>query len=322
MATGTGRRDPHFPRHEPRRFTRTPPRAGRRVLAHISSELNASGRDGPRPGSAGGGRAAAGGAHRSINAPQRAAGPAASCGPLRRHGTGETIGQRWTRRTSREHHGGEPGLTCPHCRDVPGVFDGRVARRQLRRYRRRGPPKTTRMLLEALPPEGVEGRTVLDVGGGVGVVQHELLARGARLVINAEASPAYQDAARREAERRGALDRMEFYLGDFVEAAPAIPSADIVILDRVICCYPDMEALVDTSAAHARIAWGAVFPREHLPMRLALAVANLLLRLRRSAFRVYAHSTAGVEEVLRAQGFTPRVHRRTLLWQVTVWVRA
>ena len=213
-------------------------------------------------------------------------------------------------------------MTCAHCRDIPRFFDPKVAAQELKRYRRKGPVKTTRILLDALRAAGVKGRTLLDVGGGIGAIQHELLAAGAAQVVNADAAPAYQEAVREEAERRGTADRIEFYAGDFVELAPALPSADLVTLDRVICCYPDMEKLVGASAERARSLWGAVFPREYLGIRIAFRAINLIQRLRRQAFRVYVHPRAGVERVLRARGLDPIAYRKTLLWQVMVWGRS
>jgi magnesium-protoporphyrin O-methyltransferase len=177
------------------------------------------------------------------------------------------------------------------------------------------------MLLEALREEGAEGRTLLDIGGGVGAVQHALLAAGAPHVINADASPAYQAAMRNEAERSGTAERVEFYLGDFVEMAPALQKADVVTLDRVLCCYPDVEALVGSSAAHTQALWGAVFPREHALSRFGLGLVNAVQRLRGKAFRVHAHSTRTVEAVLGAHGLERRFHSTTLFWQVTVWGR-
>jgi Methyltransferase domain len=131
-------------------------------------------------------------------------------------------------------------------------FGERTARHDLKRYRKRGPSKPTRLLLEALRREGVEHATVLDVGGGIGAIQHELLDAGADRATSVEASAAYLRAATEEAERRGHDDRITNQAGDFVALADRVAPADVVTLDRVICCYPDMEALVGRSADRAR----------------------------------------------------------------------
>src|SRR5689334_19226111 len=134
------------------------------------------------------------------------------------------------------------------CQGVNEMFGERTARHDLRRYRKRGPSKPTRMLLEALLREGIEHATVLDIGGGIGAIQQELLDAGAERATSVEASSAYLRAAREEAERRGHAGRISYQAGDFVAIADRVELADVVTLDRVICCYPDMEALVSRSA--------------------------------------------------------------------------
>ena len=212
-------------------------------------------------------------------------------------------------------------MTCPHCRDATGFFDERVVRWELKRYLRRGPTKTTLMLARALEREGVQGRDLLDIGGGLGALQHVLLDAGLERATSAEASPAFLEAARREAERRGLAPRVDFLLGDFVEMGSAVGPAHVVTLDRVICCYPDMPALVGASAAHARELWGAVFPRERLLTRVAMGILNLVQRARKSSFRAYVHPTEGVSRLLAEDGFALRAHETTLFWQVMVWRR-
>lgn len=212
-------------------------------------------------------------------------------------------------------------MTCPHCRDAAGFFDQRVARWELKRYRRRGPSKTTRMLVDALVKEGVRGKELLDVGGGVGAVQHALLEAGAARATSVEASGAFQGLAREEADRRGLGERVSFEDGDFVEMAEGVPAADVVTLDRVLCCYPDMPALVGASASHARGLWGAVFPRERWLTRFAMGALNVVQRLRGKAFRVYVHPSLGVSGQLASRGFVLRSHQTTVFWQVAVWRR-
>ena len=212
-------------------------------------------------------------------------------------------------------------MPCCHCQGAEAVFDAKVAARELRQYRRRGPRKTPRLLLDPLREAGVRGRTLLDIGGGVGVIQHELLRAGAAQARGVEASTAYLAAAREEAARQGHADRLRLDHGNFVELAPELPPADIVTLDRVICCYPDMPALVGLSAALAREAYGLIYPRDTWWVRVGLALGNLALRARRIPFRTYAHPTAAIDALVRGQGFAPRFTRRTLVWQVVVYGR-
>ena len=201
-------------------------------------------------------------------------------------------------------------------------FSPRLAARNLRRYRRRGPLPSTRLLLEAIQAEGVAGKTLLDIGGGVGALSHELLQAGLERATQVDLSPAYLGAAREEAERRGHQQRMTFLQGDAAALDERLPAAEIVTLDRVICCYPDVGRLLSTAARHARGLVGLVYPRETWWDRAALAAANLTFRVRRCPFRVYLHPRRTVAALLRDHGFEQRSHRTTLLWQVALYRRA
>jgi len=207
------------------------------------------------------------------------------------------------------------------CEGFENVFDEKSVSEELSRYRVKGPDKTTRMMIDALKAEGIQGLTLLDIGGGVGAIEHELLAAGVQNATDVDASQAYIRTAREEAQRRGIADRVIFQLGDFVEIAGEIPPADIVTLDRVICCYPDMEKLVGLSAVRARRYYGLVYPRDTWWVKIGLAVINLIYRVQRNPFRAFTHSTRVVEDLISRNGLKRHFYRRTFTWQVAVYSR-
>jgi len=202
------------------------------------------------------------------------------------------------------------------------MFGEKTAEHDLKRYRRRGPSKSTRRLLATLRREGVQGASVLDIGGGVGAIQHELLDAGAHRATGVDVSRAYLQAARAEAGRRGHGERVTYREGDFVALAGAIEAADIVTLDRVVCCYPDMEALVGRSSEHARRLYGLVHPRDAWWTRLAVRLMNAGLRIARRQFRVFVHPVAAVDGVSRERGLALRSRESVgPVWQVAVYSR-
>jgi magnesium-protoporphyrin O-methyltransferase len=215
-------------------------------------------------------------------------------------------------------------MSCQQCAGIEEQFDPGEARKKLRRLRRRGPDATTRLLIEALRQvlgSNIVDTTLLDIGGGVGAIHHDLLDGPVGRAVHVDASSAYLAAAREEADRRGHSARVEFQRGDFVELAGRLSAADVVTLDRVICCYHDMERLVRLSAAKATRVLGAVYPRRSWWTRLAFAGSNLVLRARRSEFRVFVHDPAAIHAVLDAAGLKRRTFRRTLVWEVVVFGR-
>lgn len=205
--------------------------------------------------------------------------------------------------------------------DYDTVFSEKRARKDLKRYRRKGPDETTRLLIDALRSVGIQGKTLLDIGGGIGVIDHELLAAGAASAVHVEASEASAAAAASEATRRGSAGRVEFRRGDFVALADGIPEADVVTLDRVICCYSDMDQLVTASAAHARLLYGIVIPRERRLTRLIQAGINLVFRVTRNPFRFYVHPIRDIDRRVERAGLTLRSVTDTLIWRVAVYHR-
>lgn len=163
--------------------------------------------------------------------------------------------------------------------------------------------------------------TLLDIGGGLGAIPHSLLLAGASQATHVEASSAYLNAAQRESRRFNIEDRIKFVYGDFVDLASRIPPADIVTLDRVVCCYDDMPALVELSAARAGKLYGLVFPRDRWLFRVIVPVVNFFIGLSSSPFRIFLHRTEDVERILRNQGLEKRYHSQSIFWQVMVYAR-
>ncbi|MFQ5945348.1 MAG: class I SAM-dependent methyltransferase [Anaerolineae bacterium] len=207
------------------------------------------------------------------------------------------------------------------CEGIEQEFDEKGAAKALKRYRQKGPDKTTRMLLDALVAEGVEGMTLLDIGGGVGAIPNRLLRAGVATAAGVDASTAHVKAAGEEAQRQGHADRVSFHHGNFVEMAAQIPPADIVTLDRVICCYHDVEGLVGGAAEKADRFLGAVYPRDTWWARAFERVGNAYQWARRRSFRGFVHRTHVVDGLLRKNGLIPRSHGQTILWQVVVYAR-
>jgi predicted RNA methylase len=125
---------------------------------------------------------------------------------------------------------------CGPCDGIDDQFDRKTAQRELQRFRRRGPIRTTKRLIDALRSAGISGATILDIGGGIGAIHHTLLDAGASTAMQVDASFEYIQSAREETARNGHSNRVLFLRGDFVQWATNVPDADIVTLDRVICC--------------------------------------------------------------------------------------
>jgi SAM-dependent methyltransferase len=202
------------------------------------------------------------------------------------------------------------------------LFDEREARHDLESYRSSGPSAAARQLIHALTEEGIRGAELIDIGAGVGAIFNELLTAGAARALDVDYSRAFIEAAREESTRRGHADRVEFRFGDFVQLAPDIPAADVVTLDRVICCYPNVRALVSLSASRARRLYGVVAPVDAWWTRAGARGLNGLMWLMRRHMRFYVHRRSLVDALLADAGFAPIIRQRAGFWEVVAYRRA
>lgn len=206
------------------------------------------------------------------------------------------------------------------CCAFEDAFDAEYAEGDLADYLKNGPAKSTQALLRAVQSiTDVRDATVLDIGGGVGTVQLELLNAGARSTFDVDGSPAYITVAKREAERQGYAAHTDYLYGDFTQVADQVTSADIVTLDRVICCYPDMRSLVDAAARKTQRVLGLVWPREAWWMHAGVAVFNLFERFSKYPLIQTLHAQRDVDAVAGAHGLAMKHAQNIGLWQVRVY---
>jgi len=203
---------------------------------------------------------------------------------------------------------------CCDPRGCDRFFGRRFARRMAGRYRRRGLDRTARQMVSFLERQGIEGASVLEIGGGVGEIHLELLGRGAARAVNLELSEAYDAEAARLAREAGVQDRVERRTHDIAVEPDAVPPADVVVLHRVVCCYPDYERLLGAAARHTRRLLVFSHPRPSFIARLVVGAENLGQRLLRSEFRVFLHPTPAMLAVLGEHGLEPAFDERGLAW--------
>jgi ubiquinone/menaquinone biosynthesis C-methylase UbiE len=206
------------------------------------------------------------------------------------------------------------------CSGTQQQFTAVVAERDLKRYRRKGPIPTTRLLRDGILAAG-GGQSLLDIGAGIGALSLELLAHGFGRATLVEASPAYLVVARRAAAERGLEGSVEFCGGDFVDHASQLAPADVVVLDRVVCCYPAHQPLLEAALAHSYRLFAYSHPHDRWDVRLVVRVQNRVRGWTRRAFRTFVHSEAAMGALLSAHGFRRISRRKTFVWCADVYLR-
>ncbi|MGH3651208.1 MAG: hypothetical protein ACRDU9_10925, partial [Acidimicrobiia bacterium] len=181
--------------------------------------------------------------------------------------------------------------------------------------------KMARRLVDYLVVRGLEGRSVLEVGGGIGALHLELLEAGASGAVNVELSDGYESLARELLDRQGMGDRVQRRLGDFTELAAELV-ADDVIMNRVICCYPNMERLMGAAMSASKRFVAATFPRDRVFVRLGIAFENAVCRVRNVDFRGFVHPPDGIVKTARDAGFEVAFRDRDWFWHGVVFERS
>jgi magnesium-protoporphyrin O-methyltransferase len=206
--------------------------------------------------------------------------------------------------------------------DFERIFDDEEAASDLRSWEQDGLPKSTAELIEALRAADVSNATIVDIGAGVGMVHLELLAAGAASAVDVDASSAYLATARAQAERRGVADRVDYRHGNAVGLADELPPADIVTLDRVICCYPDLPALLGAALRPRPRLIGLVHPTDRWWVRSTAWLLNSLSRLLRRRDDFYIHRQVEIDRLLHDGGFRQRHKGGSRVWRVAVYERS
>ena len=212
----------------------------------------------------------------------------------------------------------ERGFRC----EADAHFDRTRAERDLKSYREKGPGVTTRLIRDLIVAAGQSGGDLLDIGCGVGALTFELLERGIDRAIGVDASSAHIAAASSEADRRARTTAVRFIDSDFVEVAATLPSARVVTLDRVVCCYPAFEPLLEQSICHAERCLAFSYPLDVWYMHAALGFENGIRRLRRKSFRTFVHPVKRMVELVEQAGFERAGHKQTWQWAADVYVRS
>jgi magnesium-protoporphyrin O-methyltransferase len=218
-------------------------------------------------------------------------------------------------------------MNCPGCsardvNDLNNTFDAPQARKDARRYLKKGLDKRTRKLIGYLLSHCSEPVNVLDIGCGAGGAHQELLRRGvAERAVGVDASSAYLAAARDNATRLNLSDMVTYEHQDFAQAADSFAPADVVLMDRVICCYPYLSQLLGAAAQHSQRYLSLSFPRDEWWTRLPYRVFAFFQSLFRSKYRFYLHPHAQIIAVAEAAGLRPIHTDRTGIWQIMLFAR-
>ena len=200
-------------------------------------------------------------------------------------------------------------------------FFTRTSRRYMKNFRKKGLSKEQRLLLEAITASGIQEKSLLEIGCGVGGLHITLLQKGAGRATGVDIAQGMLEGAKALSRETGMEERTEYILGDFVQEYERIGEADITILDKVVCCYEDVNSLLDKSIASPRNTYALSFPKQNTFLKLFFAVPITMGKLLRWSFHPYWHDWKGLARRIESAGFRQTYRNSTVLWDVRVFRR-
>lgn len=212
---------------------------------------------------------------------------------------------------------------CPPSQPTEGTnrFFTRWSKRYAKDYKKKGLAKEQRFLLEGIKKESIQSRTILDIGCGVGALHHALLREGAARSVGIDIADGMVRQAEQFARQFNLHDRAEYRTGDFVQLAGTIEKSDVTMLDKVVCCYENIEGLLEASTEKTKRILALTHPKENFLMQVAFKTQIALAKLFRWKFRPFWHDWVVMKAAIIARGFEPVYENSTIAWQVLVFRR-
>ena len=209
------------------------------------------------------------------------------------------------------------------CRSCPceEIFTRRFAKRSLENLRRKGLGKLEEQMVGVASEPGLDGARVLEIGGGIGALQAELLGAGAEQGEVVELVAAFEPYARELALERGLEERTSFRVVDVLEEPEAVPPADVVLMNRVVCCSPDGVELARRAAALARRTLVLSFPRDVAWVRGGGRLVNAGFALFGRSFRLFVHPRTALVAAAEAEGLRLSGGGHGVAWEYAAFQR-
>lgn len=209
---------------------------------------------------------------------------------------------------------------CPHAKSGGRIFSF-FARSYRKRFNKKGFEPSQLQLMAGLEQVGYKDATILEVGSGVGYLHQVLLEQGAKSAVGIDLAEDMLAEAESWAKEKNLTERTEYIQGDFIELLDSVEKAEVTILDKVVCCYPFAELLLNSSTAKTSRVYALTYPRNRWFIVAAIEVMALLLKISGSDFRAYVHDPENIEAWIIQAGFKKVYQEQTFIWRSQIYTK-
>ncbi len=209
---------------------------------------------------------------------------------------------------------------CPHSKSGGRIFSF-FARSYRRRFSKNGFEPSQVQLVAGLEQAGFANATLLEVGSGVGYMHQVLLEQGAKSAVGIDLAPDMLKEAQQWANEKGLADRVQYIQGDFIKLLDQVEPAEVTILDKVVCCYPHAELLINSSMAKTKCVYALTYPRSRWFIKVAIKIMAIGLKLIGSDFRAFVHDPDDIECWITEAGFKKTYQAQTFIWLTQIYTK-
>ena len=212
-------------------------------------------------------------------------------------------------------------MTTAHCCGAEKIFDYKNAQKELKKYLKKGPGKSTKRLINSLSNYDKSNKSLLDVGSGVGSIMWDFLENGGSNTTDVDASTAYLETAKKYAQQQNWEDRVTFQQGDLTDTINNGQVFDFVTMDKVICCYPDYQLLLQKAMKQCKDVLAITFPIGGPLAHFFNSFTHLYLIIQKNPFRTYIHPFKEIEKLIVENGFEIKSKQISFPWRIWVFER-
>jgi len=210
-------------------------------------------------------------------------------------------------------------MNCCYSENPAGKFFDKEVKKWVKKYRKKGIEKITRMMLAGIEELGINGKTILEVGGGVGGAHRKLLRDGAAKAYATELSQEMLIASAEFSKEENLVDKVEYILGDIVEMNGEVPEVDITMHDKVICCYEFSDALLEKTLNKTNNIYAFVMPRDKFRVEIGFRFFKILSKLFKWEFYPFVHPVQPILDKIESAGFKLKYENNTFIWKARVY---
>lgn len=208
-----------------------------------------------------------------------------------------------------------------HCCGADLFFDQKKSGKLYKNYLIKGPSRVTAKMIKQLEKQEIAGKSMVDIGGGIGALQWWFLENGGNKTVDIDASSGYLKQAENHAISKGWESNAQFLLGDCLDVYPQIKYADFITLDKVVCCYPNYKEILEASCDKATEAVSLSYPMDGFISDAIRKLGDILMSFRDNPFRPFIHSVTDIRTVFEQKGFKRVAHKLVFPWHVETYER-